>query len=136
MSVGILLITHEGLGEALLSTLGDILGQTPQQIATYSVINDADHPHSLQNIQTLAASLEYGEGLLILTDLCGATPHNRVMEAKLPEKSRLVSGVNLPMLIKAITYRHLELDALTQKVVAGGKDCITIGACRKDTATT
>jgi len=129
--IGILLITHEGIGEALLSTLNGILGQQPEQLVVYSLINDCDKQISINKIQMLAASLDDGDGLLVLTDLCGATPHNRAVAASLPSKTELVSGINLPMLIKAISYRHLELADLALKVANGAKDCIVVGECNE-----
>lgn len=60
------------------------------------------------------------KGVLVLTDIFGATPSNVAQKLVDGVKSRLITGVNLPMLLRSVTYRHEPLDALVSRAVVGG----------------
>jgi PTS system ascorbate-specific IIA component len=124
MSVGILIITHDDIGKALLESAHTALGQAPLPTRTVSASRDCDPDELLNSARQVLLSLDSGAGVLVLTDLFGATPSN-MAERLLHNTSaaiRIVTGLNLPMLIRVLNYPTLDLNALTAKAVSGGKD--------------
>jgi len=84
-----------------------------------------DDPHDVLPIaRELLAVVDHGEGALIMTDVFGATPANVAMKLLQPGKIEGVAGLNLPMLIRALTYREKGLDTLVAKAISGGRDGI------------
>lgn len=123
MSVGLLVIAHEALGDALLQTAIGTFGQSPTQALALSVPLNADPETSTREAAELVNKLDRGEGVLVLTDLYGSTPCN--VACRLAEQHRgvhVVAGVNLPMLIRVLNYATLDLDALAKKAFSGGRD--------------
>ena len=128
MSVGILLVTHRSLGVDLLRIAGEILGRTPVGVACCEVVNDTPPDEILSRCRQLAATIDQGEGVLVLTDLYGATPANVARAfADSRAQARVVSGLNLPMLLRTLNYAALDLDALTEKALSGGRDGVRGG---------
>jgi PTS system ascorbate-specific IIA component len=122
--IGILLVTHDTLGDTLIDCATHILGKRPEQVASVSHSGHVDTDEFNAAINARLTELEQGEGVLILADIFGATPCNRVTQALAAGKVEGVAGVNLPMLIKVLTYRYLTLPELTPKAVSGGKEGI------------
>lgn len=60
------------------------------------------------------------QGVLVLTDIFGATPSNVAQKLVDGQRTRLITGVNLPMLLRSVSYRHEPLDTLVARAVAGG----------------
>ena len=126
MSVAILLVTHENIANDLLKISQSILNQTidniafleaPMSLPLESVMNDATQKLS---------SIKTEEGLLILTDLVGSTPFNVATKLKSQQtKAIVVSGLNLPMLLKIANYRNLNIKELADKAVIGGQSAIS-----------
>ena len=117
--IGILLITHGSLGEALLQCACHVLNRRPPQILQLGVTGQDDPLDALPLARRLLEMVDDGSGVLILTDILGATPAN--IAAKLLEPGRVagVAGVNLPMLLRVITYRERSMDVLLKKAIAG-----------------
>ena len=118
--VGILLITHGALGESLLRAAAHTLGRQPERAEHISVAA-MDTPESLLSRGREAlARVDDGSGVLVLTDMFGATPAN--VTAKLLQDGRVegLSGANLPMLVRALAHRDLPLVELVDKACAGG----------------
>jgi mannose PTS system EIIA component len=128
VTVGLLLITHQPLGADLLRVAAGIFGACPPRCQALEVENDAPREAVLQRAQALAGEVDEGDGVLVLTDIYGATPANLGLAlcARYP-RARLVAGVNLPMLLRALTYRGLDLDTVAAKAVAGGRDGVCLG---------
>lgn len=123
MSVGILLITHGPLAADLLKIAGGILGELPPGIAYCELVGDTPPEEALERCRQLLATLDQGEGVLVLTDLYGATPSNIAHALADPAKRvRVVCGLNLPMLIRTLNYADLDLDHLAEKALSGGRD--------------
>ncbi|WP_295385232.1 PTS fructose transporter subunit IIA [uncultured Thiodictyon sp.] len=123
MSVGLLLITHRPLGSDLLRVATEIFGTCPTRTGSLEVENDASGEQVLAEAQRLAERLDTGDGLLVLTDIYGATPANLAISlcANHPRR-RVLAGVNLPMLLRALNYAGLDLEALADKALAGGRE--------------
>ena len=127
MSIAILLITHENTGSSLLRVLKNTCGQITGKIGNINIKPKNDPKEYTNKITATINKLnKTHEGVLILTDLYGSTPYNIVYRIKktLKSKIEIVTGVNLPMLIKIITYINLPLKELAHKAMQGGKQGI------------
>ncbi|VAW87758.1 hypothetical protein MNBD_GAMMA17-889, partial [hydrothermal vent metagenome] len=76
MSVSVLIITHDHIGQVILDTAIKIIGSCPMQIHTISIEMDCDYKKKLSEITSITSKFNSNDGLLILTDLYGATPSN------------------------------------------------------------
>ena len=129
----ILLITHNHVGTALLATAKRTIEEFPCEIKAISIPQDANLDISITQIHTTLAALDNGNGVLILTDMYGSTPSNvanHLLEES-PIQVKIISGLNLPMLLRAINYAQLPLANLAEKAFLGGRDGVCIST-RKD----
>jgi PTS system ascorbate-specific IIA component len=123
MAVGILLITHEGIGASLLAVATRLLRQLPLQAEACEVPFDADPDALLPAASAALRRVDGGVGVLVLTDLYGATPSNLAATvARLGTPVRRVSAVSLPMLLRVMNYAELELDELPAVAAAGARN--------------
>ncbi len=125
MSIGLLLITHSRIGEALLETASKMLeGSKLPMIRTLSVGVDCNPDQLSQEARVLLNSLDEGQGVLVFTDIYGSTPSNIAYGLAENGRVNVISGVNLPMLIRTLNYSALDLQAMTEKAVSGGREGI------------
>jgi PTS system ascorbate-specific IIA component len=122
--VGILLITHNGLGDSLIDCVRHVLGVAPAHVRALSVLAKDDIARKEEEARALVAQLDRGKGVLLLSDIFGATPCNIAMRLCEPGRIEGVAGVNLPMLLRVACYSNRSLDELVQRAVEGGKECI------------
>lgn len=121
---GIVLVTHAGLGESLRHQAEVILGRMVQ-LTTVSLSYGADPDSALvELIGALTISAD-ADGAVVLTDLPGATPHNLAMRAADRHAMPVVSGLNLPMLLKVITHADKPANELAALASLGGHQGIT-----------
>lgn len=120
--IGLFLITHTTYGESLIQCACHVLNKRPVQIAQLGVSLQDDPLDLLPLARDMLHLVDSGDGVLILTDLYGATPSN--IATKLLESGRIegLAGVNLPMLLRALTYRDKGMETLITRAVAGGRD--------------
>lgn len=126
MNVGILLITHGNIGAVLLQSATDVLGVCPLSTTTISAASGCDPGQVLAYAKQAAQKMDCGNGVLVLTDMYGATPSNIACRLDELHDVRVVSGLNLPMLIRVLNYPDLDLDDLMHKAVTGGRDGVQI----------
>lgn len=120
MAVGILLLTHEGIGSALIAVAQRLLRQLPLKAEAFEVPFDGDPDALLPSASAALRRVDGGDGVLVLTDLYGATPSNLAAKlARLGTPVRRVSALNLPMLLRVMNYAELGLDELPA-IAAGG----------------
>ena len=121
MASGILLVTHVGIAHALMDAARHVLGRLPPELDSVEIAADADPEQALREAAAHAASLDHGEGVLVLSDLYGATPCN--IATRLGEQSarlRWVAGLNLSMLLRVLNYADKPLGDLARIAVSGG----------------
>ena len=129
MSVGLLLISHEGIASHLLNTARQMLGTTPLATRALDVPFDAPLDKVQQQAQSYIETLDQGHGVLILTDLYGSTPSNIGKNLMVDSGFKLVSGLNLPMLVRILNYPELNLDDMASKALSCGKDGVILFNC-------
>lgn len=131
MSVSIVMITHQEIGHALSNatktTFGDKL---PLPISTIEIQPDTDPETLVPELKRLIKSLDQGDGVLILTDLFGATPCNIARQLQGHDNVHVVAGLNLSMLIRVMNYAHLNLDQLAETALKGGHEGIIDCECK------
>ena len=118
--IGILIISHGAFGESLIHSASHVLGKRPMWLRQLGVAVHDDPESLLPIAQDLIRFLDQGEGVLVMTDLYGATPSNIAARLLRPGRVEGLAGVNLPMLIRALTYRDEPLEALMEKALSGG----------------
>jgi PTS system mannose-specific IIA component len=120
--IGILLITHGTFGESLIQNVCHVLNKRPPLIGQFGVAAQDDPLDILPMARLLLKEVDAGEGVLIMTDILGATPSNLALKLLIPGRIEGVAGVNLPMLLRALTYRKNGMETLLQKAISGGHD--------------
>jgi PTS system ascorbate-specific IIA component len=122
MSVGILIVTHGAIGASLLETAIRMLGGCPLEVRTLAIEQEAQRDRLIDEARGLADALDTGEGLLVLTDLFGSTPANIARTLLDRPDVRMLTGINLPMLVRVLNYPALPLRELAAKAESGGRD--------------
>jgi len=120
--IGVLIVSHGDIGTSLLTSASQILGGEQKQVATLSVWRADDVDDLVLRARELMESLDSGDGVLVLTDIFGATPGNVV--SRLLEDGRIegVSGASLPMLLRVLTGRNGSLSAAVKRALSGGAE--------------
>ncbi len=127
MTIGILLITHEGIGNVLLAVASRLLHPLPLRAEALEVPFDSDPDTLLPLASAALRRVDGGDGVLVLTDLYGATPSNLAGKlARLGTPVRRVSGLSLPMLLRVMNYADLPLDELPAVAAAGARNGVLV----------
>lgn len=121
MKVGLLIVTHGRIGEALLETATNMLGLCPLRAEVLGIRQDCEPQEVLQQARGLIEQLNEGAGVLVLTDMYGSTPSN-IAGALGGRGVSVIAGVNLPMLVRVLNYPQLGLAEIAGKAVSGGHD--------------
>lgn len=124
MTAGLLLLTHEGVGRALLNTAEQMITDCSLDINMLSIEQNCDPGELIARANKILSQLDSGDGVLILTDLFGSTPCNIAMQCATKGNVFAVAGLNLSMLIRVMNYPDLSLAELTEKAISGGREGI------------
>ena len=133
--IGILIISHGTLGESLIHCASHMLNKRPPRLRQLGVTAQDDPVPLVPQARKLIKELDEGDGVLVLTDIYGATPGNIALKLLKPGSVEGISGVNLPMLIRALTYRDKGLALAVEKALSGGTEGVvhmTTDSCSKD----
>jgi PTS system ascorbate-specific IIA component len=120
--IGLFLITHSSYGESLIQCACHVLNKRPPQIAQLGVAIQDDPLDILPMARQLLGIVDSGEGVLVMTDVYGATPANISLKLLEPGRIEGIAGLNLPMLLRALTYRDKDMNTLVTRAIAGGRD--------------
>jgi PTS system mannose-specific IIA component len=103
--VGILLVSHGTIAESFLSVAREILGDT-EGILAFGLPEPLQEEKVIEEIQQAKKTLDQGEGMLILTDMFGGTPCNLSLSFLEDEQIEVLTGMNLPMILKILSARE------------------------------
>jgi len=121
LSVGIVIVTHGQTGQSLVNDAEFILGQSLRSIRCIAFNQSRGQSIGDDELKQFIAQSDHGEGVLVLTDLVGASPANLVTGLLGEFQAAMVTGINLAMLIRVWNYRDTPLESLTHKAMRGGK---------------
>ena len=127
--IGILIVTHEKLGDVLIDAAEFILGEKPQAVEPVSINLDENVELLRGRIEKAIKKVNHNRGILILTDMFGGTPSNLSYSFLEEGRVEVLTGVNLPIVIKAITAReNQKLAELAQNLETYGKKSIALAS--------
>jgi len=121
MTIGVLLICHQPLGQAMLDISIETIGVCPLATEVLDVPLDEDPDLLAAHAQEMIARLDSGDGVLVLSDLCGATPSNIASRLSRDGRVMVVCGLNLAMLMRVLNYPNLRLEHLAERAADGGR---------------
>jgi PTS system ascorbate-specific IIA component len=119
MSNTILIIAHAPLANALRDCAMHVYPECAHEVIALDVLPDAQPEETLRLANQAIENVQL-EGLLVLTDIFGATPANVAQKVVGSRRAKLIAGANVPMLFRAVSYRHESLDDLVARALAGG----------------
>lgn len=128
MSIALFFITHEGIASNLLNIGESIIQQQNNNIGYVEVAMDADINTTISNIEDKLNKLNLTEGILFITDLYGSTPSNISQQLAAKYHASLISGANLPMIIRLLNYRDEAEQTLIQKALDGARKGVQINS--------
>lgn len=121
--IGIFIITHGTLGESLIQCVCHVINKRPSHVTQLGISEQDDPREVIVEARRLLAGLDSGDGVLVLTDIFGATPANIAMKLLKPGQVEGVAGINVPMLLRVLTYREkCDIHTLVTKAISGGCD--------------
>ena len=120
--IGILILCHGATGEDLLATATQILGAAPVRAAALGMGPHEDPEAVLARARVLLAQVDDGSGVLVLTDMFGATPGNIAVRLLADGRVEGVAGLSLPMLVRALSGREGTLAAAVKRALSGGAE--------------
>jgi mannose PTS system EIIA component len=120
--IGLLIVAHGTLGESLIHCASHVMGKRPLYLRQLGVTIHDDPEAILPQGRDLVRFLDQGQGVLVMTDIFGATPANIACRLLEPNRVEGISGINLPMLIKALSYREEPMKDLIEKSLAGASE--------------
>jgi len=120
--IGLLIVAHGTLGESLIHCASHVVGKRPLFLRQLGVTVHDDPEAILPQGYDLIRFLDQGSGVLVMTDIFGATPANIACRLLTPGRVEGIAGVNLPMLIRALTYRERPMPELIGKAISGGRE--------------
>ena len=120
--IGVFIVTHASLGEALLQCACHVLNRRPPNVLQLGISGQDDPLDLLPLARRMVELVDAGSGVLILTDIFGATPANIAMKMRQAGRYEVITGVNLPMMLRVLSYREHDMKTLVQRAVSGGCD--------------
>ncbi len=121
MRVGLLIVAHRRVGSEILATASRTLGICPLQTRSLEVMNEDEMEQLAAQAREWMSAVDDGAGTLVLTDAYGSTPANVAVAAGTGMHCRIVTGINLPMLLRVFNYPERTLDAMAESAVTAGR---------------
>ena len=119
MNNRIFIVAHAPLAQALKACAMHVYPECAAEVLALDVRADDTPEQSLQAAQQLWVDVPNGD-VLVLTDVLGATPANIAQQWARDRKAKIIAGVNLPMLLRSVCYRHEPIEGLVQRAMTGG----------------
>ncbi len=121
--IGIVIVAHGGLAKEYLSAVEHVVGKQP---GIRAITIEENHDRSAKQTEICAAAdaVDTGQGVVVVTDMFGGSPSNLSLKACRKVERRILSGANLPMLIKLAKSRSLEVGEAVESAVKAGKKYI------------
>ncbi len=129
MSVSLLLITHNDIGQSLLKTVTNMMGVAPIACQNLAVTSSMDVEQGITQAKILCENFGEHDDILIVTDIYGSTPSNialKLLEKASTQQKLIITGINLPMLVKIMNYASLDLAELSKKACSGASESIFV----------
>lgn len=120
MSNAILIIAHAPLAQAMRECAMHVYAECAASVLALDVLPNAEPEETLKSGQALLAQLPPEHGVLVLTDIFGATPANVAQKLVQGRHAQLIAGLNVPMLFRSVCYRDEPLDVLVSRALSGG----------------
>jgi len=122
--ISLIILAQGDMGEGLLEAVEHVLGKRPVALEVQPIDYHESQDALGQALAERIRRLDQGQGVLILADIYGSSHTNAACHLLSPGRVELVSGVNLPMLVRVLNYRHLSLPELLRKAITGGTEGI------------
>ena len=122
--ISLIILAQEDLGRGLLSAIEHVLGNRPDRLDIQPIDYHQPQETLAQALAARIRKIDQGDGVLILADIYGSSHTNAACRLLVPGHIELVSGVNLPMLVRVLNYRNLGMDELLRKAQSGGAEGI------------
>jgi len=127
--VGVVVVTHCHLGKELISAAELVVGEVLKQFQSVSIDPKEGSEEIREKIIAAIRKVDEGQGVLILTDMYGGTPSNISLSFLEERKIEVITGVNLPMLLKLATYHNeMDLEALATFITEYGQRNINLAS--------
>lgn len=131
MNTGLLLITHGSLGQDMLDVATAILGGCPLEVEALAVNGNSDPDEIFETASRVCSELDHGDGVLVLTDLYGSTPSNIANRLINTHNASVISGANLPMLLRILNYPDMNIETQCELAANGARDGIVVSTRRE-----
>lgn len=131
MTIGLIIITHGDIGQSIYNAANHVMGSCPIRTRIIPIHANDDRDVIETRVNEAIIELDTGQGVLILTDMYGATPSNIACMSE-GQMLTIIAGLNLPMLIRIMNYPNLSLNKLAKKALTGGKEGILQYQFNKD----
>lgn len=122
--ISLIILAQEELGKGLLCAIEHVLGTQPTALDIQPIDYHQSQEALTQALTARIHAVDQGDGVLILADIFGSSHTNAACRLLVPGRIELVSGVNLPMLVRVLNYRNLSMDKLVGKAQSGGAEGI------------
>jgi PTS system ascorbate-specific IIA component len=126
MSIALFFVTHQGIASSLLGIGEAIIKKPNSNLAFVDVPMDADTNSIIDVTENKLKNLDLTDGILFITDIYGGTPSNIAQQLASNYDASLISGVNLPMIIRLLNYRKETEQVLVQKALDGAHKGIQV----------
>lgn len=123
--IGILIITHNNVGGALFDAATSVLGDCPLPVEILPISQNCDPEERAEKAQAYLKKLNQQDGVLVITDMYGSTPSN-IATKLASDNVTIITGINLPMLVRIMNYPTLSLEKLANKAVSAGQTGVII----------
>ena len=123
--LGVVLVTHSDFGESLMRAVEGILGEQ-EGCLTVSVTHQKSMQEMFEAIESGVKALENGDGVIILTDMFGGTPSNLSLSLLKIARVEVITGANMPMLLKILGSRDMPLEKLALEAKTAGRQGIVV----------